>query len=172
MRTRSSPARKIVNPSAPVRAPKGFTAVPPELAWRHMKQLLGGLMAVSFCLSGFAQAIPAPTSVKPTCPIPAIERVVIIGVDGLRSDVLLRADAPVLRGLMAQGTFTLWAQTTALATTLPSFTSMLTGVSPRKHAIYWDKLLPITPAEWPLRPTLFEMAKKAGYTTALIAGKA
>ena len=172
MRTRSSLARKIVNPSAAVRAPKGFTAVPPELAWRPMKQLFGGLMAVSLCLSGSAQAIPAPASAKSARPIPAIERVVIIGVDGLRPDVLLRADAPVLRGLMAQGTFTLWAQTTALATTLPSFTSMLTGVAPRKHAVYWDKLLPITPAEWPIRPTLFEMAKRAGYTTALVAGKA
>ena len=172
MRTRSSLARKIVNPSAAVRAPKGFTVVPPELAWRPMKQLFGGLMAVSLCLSGSAQAIPAPASAKSARPIPAIERVVIIGVDGLRPDVLLRADAPVLRGLMAQGTFTLWAQTTALATTLPSFTSMLTGVAPRKHAVYWDKLLPITPAEWPIRPTLFEMAKRAGYTTALVAGKA
>ena len=144
----------------------------PRLAWHHMKMLFRCLAAVLLALSGFARANPAPGPAKPVRPIPAIERVVIIGVDGLRPDLLLRADAPVLRGLMAQGAFTLWAQTTALATTLPSFTSMLTGVSPRKHAIYWNKLLTISPPEWPLRPTLFEMAKNAGYTTALVAGKA
>lgn len=138
-----------------------------------MKSLFGRLfLTAALAATSLAQTNPAPAPGKPARPIPGIERVVILGLDGLRPDRLLIADAPVLRGLMARGSYSMWMQTTALATTLPSFTSMLTGISPRKHAIYWDKLLPLTTPEWPLRPTLFELAKRAGYSTALIAGKA
>ncbi|MBI3886049.1 MAG: alkaline phosphatase family protein [Opitutae bacterium] len=136
-----------------------------------MKKLLACLFAAGLANAGGAQTHPAALA-KPGRPIPAIKRVVIIGLDGLRPDRLLLADTPVLHGLMARGSYSMWMQTTALATTLPSFTSMLTGISPRKHAIYWDKLLPLTTPEWPTRPTLFELAKRAGCTTALIAGKA
>ena len=72
----------------------------------------------------FGQA-PAPVA-KPTRPIPAVEHVVVIGIDGLRPDRLLLADAPVLRGLMKTGAYSMWMRTTALAVTLPSFTSMMT----------------------------------------------
>ena len=135
-----------------------------------MKSLFGLLIAIVLTATTAAQPNPAPA--KPARPIPAIERVVIIAIDGLRPDRLLLADTPVLHGLMARGSYSMWMQTTVLATTLPSFTSMLTAISPRKHAIYWDKLLPLSEPVWPNRPTLFEMAKNAGYTTALVAGKA
>ena len=137
-----------------------------------MKLLFGFVFSGLLAGAGFAETNPAPAPTKPARPIPAIERVVIIGLDGMRPDRLLLAEAPVLRGLMARGAYTMWMQTTAMATTLPSFTSMLTGVSPRKHGIYWNKLLPLTTPEWPRRPTLFEMAKQAGYSTVLVAGKA
>ncbi len=137
-----------------------------------MKLLLGCVFMVGLVTAGSTQTKPVPAPAKPARPIPAIERVVIIGIDGLRPDQLLLADAPVLRGLLARGAYTMWMQTTALATTLPSFTSMLTGVSPQKHSICWNKLLPLVEPEWSRRPTLFELAKQAGYSTALVAGKA
>ncbi|MGH7682478.1 MAG: alkaline phosphatase family protein, partial [Candidatus Eiseniibacteriota bacterium] len=71
-------------------------------------------------------------------PVPAITRALIVSIDGLRPDLLLRADTPTLHGLMRRGTFTMWARTTAVAVTLPSHVSMLTGVTPGKHGIEWN----------------------------------
>ena len=104
-------------------------------------------------------------------PVPAIDRVLLVSIDGLRPDLLLRADAPTLKGLLREGSFTLWAQTTALSNTLPSHTSMLTGVIPSRHGIEWNSDLPLATPVYPSRPTLFELARSAGYTTAMVAGK-
>ena len=129
-------------------------------------------MRIFLCLvAAVLAAVPARAD-KPARPIPEIERVVIIAVDGLRPDRLLLAEAPHIRGLMARGAWSMWAQTTSMATTLPSHTSMLTGVTPRKHRIYWNELLPLSEPVWQGVPTLFELARRAGYTTALVAGKA
>jgi predicted AlkP superfamily pyrophosphatase or phosphodiesterase len=99
------------------------------------------------------------------------DRILIISIDGLRPDVLLRARTPRIHALFEAGCFSFWARTTPLAITLPSHTSMLTGVTPRKHEIEWNKDLPLKEPVYPKYPTLFALAKKAGYTTAMIAGK-
>ncbi len=98
-------------------------------------------------------------------------RELVISVDGLRPDVLLRADAPNVRKLMERGSFTFWAQTTAVSVTLPSHVSMMTGVRPQVHQIEWNHDVPLAKPVYPSRPTLFEVAKKAGRTTAMAAGK-
>jgi len=95
----------------------------------------------------------------------------IVSFDGLRPDVALRADMPHVRSLMARGSFTFWAQTTDVAITLPSHTSMLTGVTPEKHGIHWNSDDPKFRPEFPNVPTLFELARKEGRTTAVAAGK-
>jgi arylsulfatase A-like enzyme len=48
---------------------------------------------------------------------------------------------------------------------------MLTGVTPAKHGVEWNRDLPLSQRVYPARPTLFELAKRAGYTTAMAAGK-
>lgn len=117
-------------------------------------------------------AVIGPGAEKPARPIPAIERVLIISIDGLRPDRLLLADTPVMHGLIKQGAYTMWAQTTAVSVTLPSHVSMLTGVAPGKHGIVWNTNLQLQTTIYPNRPTVFEMAKQAGYSTALVSGKA
>src|SRR3954468_17257349 len=115
---------------------------------------------------------PQPATTRPaaaTRPLPAVRHVIIISCYGLRPDVLLRADAPNLRKMMAHGAFTLWARTIPLAVTLPSHTSMLTGVYPEKHGITWNDDEP--ELGYPKVPTLFALAKKAGYTTSIATGK-
>jgi arylsulfatase A-like enzyme len=107
----------------------------------------------------------------PQRPIPAVEHVMIVSIDGLRPDRALLADMPTLRGMLREGAYTFWARTTAVAITLPSHTSMLTAVTPMKHGIEWNRDLPLSAPVYPNVPTLFEMAKKAGYTSALVAGK-
>ena len=100
----------------------------------------------------------------------AESRVLLISIDGLRPDVALRADMPNLRGLMARGCFTFWATTTPAAITLPSHTSMLTGVTIERHGISGnddeaaaDQVL--------LVPTIFDLAKAAGISTGMASGK-
>lgn len=113
----------------------------------------------------------SPPAAKPVRPLPAIEHVVIISVDGLRPDCALLADMPTLRSMLRDGAYTFWAKTTAVSITLPSHTSMVTGVVPQKHAIHWNEDLPFSEPVYPKKPTVMEMAKQAGYTTAMVAGK-
>ncbi len=121
----------------------------------------GALLAAAI----FCAGVPARAT-------PLAHRAVVISIDGLRPDVLLRAHAPAIRSLMERGSFSMWARTTALSTTLPSHTSMLTGVSPAKHGILWNSEMAFTKPVYPQSPTLFEVAHAAGLTTAMAAGKA
>ena len=98
-------------------------------------------------------------------------RVLIVSVDGLRPDVMLRADAPRIRKLIDEGSFTCWAQTTAVAVTLPSHVSMLTGVRPQRHQIEWNYDVPLSQPVYPSVPTIFELAHKAGLRTAMVVAK-
>ena len=121
------------------------------------------ILLTAFFASTFCFAEPSPTT-KPA-------RVFIVSIDGLRPDMALRAKTPTIHQLMETGSFSFWARTTALAITLPSHTSMLTGVTPRKHEIEWNKDLPLKEPVYPNFPTLFEVAHKKSYTTAMVAGK-
>lgn len=107
-------------------------------------------------------AAPAPVENKP--------RVLIISIDGLRPDLIYRAKAEHLIQLMDTGAFSLWAETTPAAITLPSHVSMLTGVTIERHGITGndDKAA----ADETLKvPSIFEMAKNANITTGMAAGK-
>lgn len=103
---------------------------------------------------------------------PKRARVLLVSVDGLRPDVLLRANTPRLRGLMTRGSYTMWAETVPMAVTLPSHSSMLTGVPVEKHGVTWNDAQPAATRVYPRWPTLLELAHQAGYTTAMAAGKA
>jgi hypothetical protein len=109
-------------------------------------------------------------------PIPPVrqkitDNVLIISVDGLRPDLLLRGKTPNMHALVDRGSYTFWAQTTEVAITLPSHTSMITGVAPWKHGISWNEVK--KPPVYPNYPTLMGVAKKyrPELTTALASGK-
>jgi len=78
---------------------------------------------------------------------------------------------PNLRSLLSTGAYSFWAKTTALAVTLPSHTSMVTGVAPAKHGIVWNSDLPFRETVYPTYPTVMELATRAGWVTAMAAGK-
>lgn len=101
-------------------------------------------------------------------PVQAIDRVLIISIDGLRPDLLLRAYMPRVRGLCATGSFTFWAETTPEAYTLPCHVTMLTGAPSESHSVTWNEYIEDS---YPAVPTLFELAKNAGLPTALVSGK-
>lgn len=107
------------------------------------------------------------------CAAPALasRHVVIVSVDGLRPDVALRAKMPAFRSLLERGSFTMYAMTTDVAITLPSHTSMVTGVTPAKHGIGYNSDPRPTDRPAPEWPTIFEVAHRAGLSTAMCAGK-
>jgi len=115
----------------------------------------------------FAQDLCAQTA----RPIPEIDHMIIVSIDGGRPDLILRGNCPAIRSLMAVGSYTFWARTTAVSITLPSHVSMLTGVTPLKHGVMWNEDLDFKEPFYPRFPTIFELAHKAGYSTALVAGK-
>jgi predicted AlkP superfamily pyrophosphatase or phosphodiesterase len=100
--------------------------------------------------------------------VEAIDRVLIISIDGLRPDLLLRAKMPEVRTLCANGSFTFWAETTPEAYTLPCHVSMLTGVPAEKHGVTWNEYIE---QSYPNVPTLFDIAKQSGLSTAMATGK-
>src|SRR5688500_12248748 len=88
-------------------------------------------------------AAPAPASDAPSRAVARARRVLVISVDGLRPDLLLRSDTPNMHRLFRSGCYTFWARTVPQGITLPSHTSMLTGVTPRRHGIEWNRDLPL-----------------------------
>jgi predicted AlkP superfamily pyrophosphatase or phosphodiesterase len=68
--------------------------------------------------------------------------VIIIIVDGLRPDLITAERTPVLRRLVDEGASTLEAKTVRPSVTLPSITSMMTGLRPQDHGITWNDYSP------------------------------
>ena len=107
--------------------------------------------------------LPPPAIVVVPRPVAAINRVMIISIDGLRPDLLLRGEMPRVRGLCKSGSFSFWAETTPEAYTLPCHVSMLTGTPSERHGVTWNEYIE---QSYPNVPTLFEVAKQAGFATA------
>ncbi len=113
----------------------------------------------------------APIGSAPTA-VPAARpgHVVVISIDGLRPDAIQGSNALHLQQMIAEGAWTLDARTILPSKTLPSHTSMLTGVPPAIHGITWN--------EWESErglvrvPTLFDVAEARGLRTAAFFGKA
>jgi predicted AlkP superfamily pyrophosphatase or phosphodiesterase len=110
----------------------------------------------------------SPCACDSACPC-QINHVVIISVDGLRPDAIEQADTPILDGLLAQGAYSPAAQTVLPSVTLVNHASMLGGMSPEKHGIYWNSN---DPDLGKIKgPTLFSAAHDAGLSTAMVVGK-
>lgn len=92
------------------------------------------------------------------------------GGGGVPGEIESSEKMPEFKKMVSEGASTWRAQTINPSTTLPSHTSMLTGVDTAKHRITWN--------DWKEEkglvrvPTVFSVAKSAGLTTALFAGKA
>lgn len=94
--------------------------------------------------------------------------IILISVDGLRPDSLTKIKAPNFDYFIKSGTYFRKARTIDLSETLPSHTSMITGVSEHKHKVTWNDYKFWRKLEV---PTCFEIAKKAGLSTAMFVGK-
>ncbi|MEW5931110.1 MAG: alkaline phosphatase family protein [Gemmatimonadota bacterium] len=98
------------------------------------------------------------------------DHVVVISLDGLRPDAIARFDAETLMKLMREGSYTLQARTIMPSKTLPSHTSMLTGVEPEDHGITWNTDETDTHGHVSV-PTIFARAREQGLTAAAFFSK-
>lgn len=108
---------------------------------------------------------------QPAAPQGAVSNhVIVISVDGLRPDAIEKYGARTLLRLRNEGAFAVGAQTIFPSKTLPSHTSMITGVGPEVHGITWnsDKTGEFGYVKV---PTMFELAKNAGFSTAAFFSK-
>ncbi|MEX2154297.1 MAG: alkaline phosphatase family protein [Gemmatimonadaceae bacterium] len=98
------------------------------------------------------------------------DHVVIISLDGLRPDAIEKFGAKHILRLMREGSYTLKAQTILPSKTLPSHTSMLTGVDADQHGITWNSDETDEHGHVDV-PTVFGLAKAAGLHTAAFFSK-
>ena len=63
------------------------------------------------------------------------KKVLLIGLDGVRVDILAQAHTPNIDALIANGTFSGEAQTRPPTVSGPGWSSMLTGVWGDKHKV-------------------------------------
>jgi predicted AlkP superfamily pyrophosphatase or phosphodiesterase len=102
---------------------------------------------------------------------PRAEHVFIISIDGGKPAVIAESEAPTLKKIAAEGAVTWQASTIFPSITLPSHTSMLTGMGPDKHQILWNGYTPIK--GFVKVPTVFSLLKSADAkaVTAMFVGK-
>ena len=113
-----------------------------------------------------ATASPTPTHTPPALPP---SRVLIIVVDGLRPDAISAELTPHIWELAQTGAYSWAAQTISPSITLPSHTSMLSGVDFYQHGVWWNDDAPERP---PITtPTLFNYATAAGLRSLAVYGK-
>lgn len=114
-----------------------------------------------------ATAEPLPTLTPE--PAPLTRRVIILSVDGMRPDAISMAPMPNLMALMQQGAYSLSARTIYPSATLPSHSSMLTGLCPSKHGVDWNDYIPSR--GYAEGTDLFDVAHSAGFKTYMYVGK-
>ncbi len=143
-------------PSAPISTPTAVASPTPPLE-----------TATPFPPAPATQTSPPPTATE--IPLPEIERVLIISVDGLRPEAISLAPMSNVQALMETGIYSLSAQTIYPSSTLPGHSSMLTGMCPDKHGVDWNDYIPEN--GYAASPSLFEIAHNAGLRTGMVVGK-
>jgi predicted AlkP superfamily pyrophosphatase or phosphodiesterase len=124
-------------------------------------------------------ALDAPAAAEPPGPL---RHVILVTVDGLVPEAYLHPDAhglrvPALRYLVANGAVSPGARSVFPSVTYPSHTSMATGVNPGRHGIVSNGAFdPLEKnlggwrwyAEDLQAVPIWELARRAGYKTALV----
>jgi predicted AlkP superfamily pyrophosphatase or phosphodiesterase len=118
-----------------------------------------------------ATETPPPTFTATSIPTPerAIQRVVILSLDGLRPDAIELAPMPNLLELMKVSAYSLTAQTIYPTATLPAHSSMLTGSCPAGHGVDWNDYIPEN--GFAIGTDIFDLAHESGLQTVMYVGK-
>ena len=147
----------------------------------HLARLLGCLVLLSAgckqdaapppspSVRSQAKAPPTPLRELASRPAPRPSHVILVSFDGARPDIVQQARMPTLHAMAREGATTWNAQSIVPPLTLPAHTSMLTGLAPEVHGVYWNYWIPAFGA---LRSqTIFMLAKSNGLSSAVFSGK-
>lgn len=117
-------------------------------------------------------AVLALITAAPLVAAPRAGHVFIVSIDGGKPKVIHETEMPVLKKLAAEGAASWVANTIVPPKTLPSHTSMLTGLGLEKHSVSWNDWMPLR--GFVKSPTVFALAKQhdALAVTGCFAGKA
>jgi len=128
-----------------------------------MKKLLFLLILSAFAFPGFSQKV---------------KQVVIISVDGFRPDFYLDTawHTVTMHSLMRQGTYAKGVNSVFPSMTYPSHTTIVTGVQPLQHGVYYNAMFESTGSTGRIywndssikTPTLWTAAQKKGLKTAAL----
>lgn len=113
--------------------------------------------------------VPLSSSLKKAYCESLPEYALVITIDGLRPDVISKEISPTLANLIQEGAYTPTAKTVDPPKTLPSHTSLVTGLTPNRHGTYkneWDPHMGYVEFD-----TIFTNAKNEGFSTAMFVGK-
>lgn len=124
---------------------------------------LGSVLLMMVVISFISTSVVAAP--KP----PRVKHVFIISFDQGNPALIQTNDLPVFHQMAAAGARTWEAYTIVPPLTLPSHTSMLTGVGIQKHQISWNDHQP--GKGFVAVPTVFSLAKARGLKTAMFVGK-
>lgn len=123
---------------------------------RSLLFLLSGIFALQLC-------------VHPAVAAPRAKYVFIISFDQGNPSLIAKTEMPTFHCMVAEGAHTWSAYTIVPSLTLPSHTSMLTGVGPQVHQVLWNDYRPTNGLV--KVPTIFSLAKERGFKTAMFVGK-
>ncbi len=102
--------------------------------WKQgLSAILAGALLLANPLAERTRA--AATAQAPTDQQTRVPKVLLIGIDGVRPDVLAEVATPNLDALIADGAFTDRARTGYPSVSGPGWSSFLTGVWPEKHGV-------------------------------------
>src|SRR5205809_8104130 len=96
-----------------------------------------------------------------------VKHMVVVGVDGLSPDSVLKAKSPVMRRLMKEGAWSLHARGVMPTSSSPNWASMIMGAGPEQHGVTsndWqpDKfdIAPIATGSGGIFPTIFGVLRE------------
>jgi predicted AlkP superfamily pyrophosphatase or phosphodiesterase len=133
-------------------------------------------MRAAFLILLSALACGCGTARPADPPVPPVEHVVIVSIDGLRPDFYLGDwEAPVLKSIAAGGVRARAVEGVYPSTTYPAHATIATGVRPARHGIYANTVWTARGASrdwhWYARDlrarTLWRAAREAGRRTAI-----
>jgi len=96
------------------------------------RRVLFTLALLGAAVAACADAEPGSDETRARAPTP---KVLLIGIDGVRADVLAEVPTPSLDALAAEGVLVGDVRTTTPSVSGPAWSSMLTGVWPDKHGV-------------------------------------
>ncbi len=136
-------------------APVGIAVI---AAASYLRHSMSGRFTSTICVAWLTLASSGPLADTQCASTEYNKKVLVIGIDGVRPDVLADVETPHLDALIAQGTYSDRAITGLPTVSGPSWSSMLTGVWPDKHGVTSNDLEGSRYDEFPDFLTRIELA--------------